>query len=287
MKFEAFVLPFAPALSCPAVGCTTARRLVAHQLPTAENAAIPHVKSSRPVLRLTISPPMSPDSPSKLSYKQICLQAANALALVVREDTRARLFTIDFPPERSESRAGTLVTRYENNRNMCEKLLIELGSAPDTWSEVGGNVRICDNINPQGGGEYLTDDEVMVGFQGTSTALSGHPVTILINAGVDASTLRQVKGLDNGDDIIVLVNCGLDRMSYFAKLGFAKYINAFEPIYFLKTFLGGGVLFKWARGPWRAYAAGIQGGTNLVQEFSEKPAMYEVEEIIRSAASNR
>jgi hypothetical protein len=285
MSTPAFLVPQAPLSSCR-IGRSTLTGDVMNRHSQTAYFSPRSTKLSRPWVSLALPPLLSTESPSKLSYRAICCQAAEAIVKVRQRDPEARLLTIDFPPERSENRAGTLVARYENNRNMCEKLLIELGALPDSWVEVGGNVQICDNINPQGGGEYLTDDEVMAGFRAECSLLDGRPVTILINAGVDASTLRQVKELDNGRDVVILVNCGLDRMSYFSKLGFAKYIDSFEPVYFLKVFLGTGLLFKWAHEPWQAYA-NARTGVYLVQEYSERPAVYKVEEIVRMAALNR
>jgi Domain of unknown function (DUF1995) len=288
MSTSAFLVPLTPLSSCPTAGRSTLPRDVLNRHPRTAYFSPHAAKSSRPwVVNLALPPPpLSTNSPSTLSYKQICCQAADAVVKFRQKNPEARLLTIDFPPERSENRAGTLVARYENNRNMCEKLLMQLGALPDSWVEVGGNVQICDNINPQGGGEYLTDDEVMAGFRAQCSLLDGRSVTILINAGVDASTLKQVKELDNGRDVVVLINCGLDRMSFLSKLGFAKYIDSFEPVYFLKVFLGTGLLFKWAYEPWQAYANG-QTGVQLVQEYSERPAVYKVEELVRIAALNR
>lgn len=197
-------------------------------------------------------------------------------------DSDSLKLTIDFPPEMSESRAGTLVSRYENNLNFMEKLLRELGTTPAQCQSVGGAVQICDNVNPQGGGEYLTDDECMVGLRTASCpGAQGRPLLIMINAGVDASTLGDVKGFDtNKKGIVILLNCGLDRLSWFAKLSFAKYIESYEPVYYLKNIGGNGWLLKNGVGPWRVFVEGANG-IELVSEEELKPSLVDVEAQVR------
>lgn len=224
-------------------------------------------------------------NPRKLSYKRICEQAASAIAHATLADEPLRMLAVDFPPDRAEQRAGTLVSRYEHNLNMCQTILEELGVVQDSWTAVGtGTVDIRDNINPQGGGPYLSDDECLVGFRAPCPKLDGKYVTILLNAGVDKATLTQVKDLDKGErDVIVLVNCNLSSLSFFDKLGkkgFAKYIEQFSSIYYLHLFLGIGMLFKCSPDPWSAWAQRDDGAV-LLEEFQSRPEIFKVEELLR------
>lgn len=89
--------------------------------------------------------PLSNQPPHNLSYKIVCQQIASAIVELV-ECSEQRLLTVDFPPEKSETSAGTLVSRFENNMNMCEKILEALSVPRNSWSSVGGNVEIRDNM---------------------------------------------------------------------------------------------------------------------------------------------
>lgn len=218
-----------------------------------------------------------------LSYKVVCENVADAIIDLAKETDGKLRFTVDVPPERSETRAGTLVSRFENNQNLCEKILVALGCPVDDHASVGGTVMICDNINPQGGGEYLTDDEVMVG-QVCDSPLAGRRVMVLINAGVDAATLRQVRDIEDDADVIVLLNCGLDRLSFFARLGFGDYFDSFETAYYLKVFPGMGYLYKVGRQPWRALVM-TSSGLAVAKEYDVKPQTFSVEQLLRSRAA--
>jgi Domain of unknown function (DUF1995) len=223
-----------------------------------------------------------------VNYKMVCEQAAAAIVALAGGDQPQRFLTVDFPPERSETRAGTLVSRFENNLNFCEKLLEQLGVPIEECLSLGGHVEIRLNINPQGGGDYLTDDECMVARRAILCPRLGgtKSVMVMINAGVDASTLKQVKALDvetGGEDVIVLVNCGLDRLDFFSKFGYAKFIDSFVPAFYLKLILGSSkaALMKCFPHKWTAYV----NGDSFI-EFDERPPMYEVEQVVRAVLSS-
>jgi hypothetical protein len=171
--------------------------------------------------------------------------------------------------------------------NFCEKLLEELGVPRGSWAQVGtGVVEIRDNVNPQGGGDYLTDDECMYGYRAACPRLDGKRVAVLINAGVDKATLRQVPALDGGGrDTIVLVNCNLVSLSFFDKLGgFGTYIEQFRPVYYLKLFMGVGMLFKSEPEPWAAFAH-RDGGAALIEEYPGRPEIVKVEQLLRRSVA--
>lgn len=224
----------------------------------------------------------------RLSYATILSQCVSALSDTVSASeppyNQSLRLTIDFPPEASETSAGTLVSRYENNLNFSEKVLEGLGVPCGTCEHVGGTVEICDNINPQGGGEYLTDDECMVGFRARSCpSLDGRPILVMINAGVDASTLRDIPKYDTDmSAVVVLVNCGIDRLSWFAKRSFAGYIDTYKSAYYLKNVAGNGWLYKYGNTPWSVYVNSA-AGPQLVSQAEKKPKMFDVERQIRLA----
>lgn len=253
-----------------------------------------------------LAPPRSPRSPPVISYGQVLEQAAQSLQdLVLNADTSSSpsqqqqsssvRLTIDFPPERSETRAGTLVSRYENNLNFLSALASRLGCDPSSCEQLGPPIEIRDNVNPQGGGEYITDDECMIGLRLASCPLlDGRRVSLLLNAGVDAATLKQIQKFDDNDykSVIVLVNCALDRVSWFAKIGFAKYLDSFQTAYSLKSIAPAGWLLKCGTAPWTAFVNAYNaedagaGAAVVVQQFETRPSIVDVEAKIRLYVSS-
>lgn len=269
--------------------------------------------------------------PPSVSYARVVELAAYAIeTLSARaqqpepQPQHSLRLTVDFPPARSETRAGTLVSRFEHNLSFIDALAERLSRrASDAYVDVdasvdvggcerlGPAVEIRDNVNPQGGGEYLTDDECLIGVRltiplpssrssssSTSTSSiisspappdskgpSSRCVTILMNAGVDAATLKQVSSYDvDQTGIVVLVNCNLERLSWFAKLGFAKYIESFAPAYYLKAIAPGGWLQKCGDAPWTAYANFAEGPA-IIQQYDARPSLVDVQARIRLAIS--
>lgn len=249
-----------------------------------------------------LAPPRTPRSPPVISYAQVLEQAVQSIQdLVLNSDASSSSsqqqsssirLTIDFPPERSETRAGTLVSRYENNLNFLSALASRLGCEPSSCEQLGPPVEIRDNVNPQGGGEYITDDECMIGLQLTSCPLlEGRCVSLLLNAGVDAATLKQIQKFDDNDQksVIVLVNCALDRVSWFAKIGFAKYLDSFQTAYSLKSIAPAGWLLKCGSAPWTAFVNAEDAGAGtavVVQQFETRPSVVDVEAKIRLYVSS-
>lgn len=215
-----------------------------------------------------------------ISYAKILEQVALSIEEIssTASKTNNLHLTVDFPPERSEQRSGTLVSRFENNLNFINKLATRLN--PNTKAQtIGPNVEIRDNVNPQGGGEYITDDECMLGIR--TMIEKGRYVTLLINAGVDASTLKQVSKYDEiQGGMVVLINCALDRVSWFAKIGFGKYIDMFIPLYYLKVIAPDGWLIKVGSMKWTAFINSIDGPV-VVEQFEERPSIMDVESKIR------
>lgn len=227
-------------------------------------------------------------APVAISYAVVMEQVAKgieALAQLCKTPPSLKL-TVDFPPERSETRAGTLVSRFENNFNYAYALAARLGVPSDRCKRVGPTVEIRDNVNPQGGGEYLTDDECMVGLALGTENCTGRHITILLNAGVDASTLRQIPKYDTHEGgIVVLLNCALERVSWFSKLGFAQYLDAFSPVYYLKQVPPAGWLLKCAPAPWTVFLQN-QDKLVVVQKTDQRPSFVDVQNLVRLSAAN-
>lgn len=210
---------------------------------------------------------LPPVRDGRISHATVLEQAASAVI-----SHGGKRITVDFPPERSESRSGTLVARYENNLNFAERLLQKLAPG-ESQSSVGGVVNIRDNINPQGGGEYLDDDETLTGVRAGDIA-------VVLNAGVDAATLRQASDIKAGR--IVLVNCALDRLSWFDKRATRGAVDDFECAYYCKVVSGAGIFMRAAPTPWTAFVSSNEGW-KVVLESEERPKMNVVENAIRTA----
>lgn len=167
-----------------------------------------------------------------------------------------------------------------------EKLLLALGCAEGDWVPVGGmaTVEIRDNINPQGGGDYLTDDEVMCGYRANFCHALNAGIVILMNAGVDASTLKHVQNLDDGKAVMVLLNCGVDRISWFAKRSFASYINQYVAAYYLKAVVGCGWFFKQSPWPWATYVE-TSSGLKLLSNAERRPKFVDVQADVNIAVA--
>ena len=130
----------------------------------------------------------------------------------------------------------------------------------------------------------------MLGYHTARVPMLGDkPCMLLINAGVDASTLRQVEVLEkdvlpNGG-VVVLLNCGLDRVSWLAKMGFARYLDSFEPAYYLKNVAGMGWLLKDGDGTWKVFI-NTSDGVVLVNTLLSRPKMVDVESMVRRERAN-
>jgi hypothetical protein len=291
MRRNAFVTPLATGqLHSTAVGSAALKEVV-NKRPTF--LVIAHQRQSAwhvdQIVRMLTQLPLKSAGTNAVNYKLVCKQAAAAIIALATGDEPERLLTVDFPPERSETRAGTLVSRYENNINFAEKLLTELGVPFGEWESRGGTVEIMNNNNPQGGGDYLTDDECVVALRGKDCPNLGgcRGIMVMINAGVDASTLKQVKTIDDksgGMDVIVLVNCGLDRLDFFSKLGTGKYFDLFATAFYLKLILGSSqaALIRCYPGKWTAFVS-----QDCVIEFDHRPTVYKIEQLVRNASSSR
>mmetsp|Transcript_10704 Transcript_10704/g.22750 ORF Transcript_10704/g.22750 Transcript_10704/m.22750 type:complete len:252 (+) Transcript_10704:496-1251(+) len=225
-------------------------------------------------------PPVLGRSGTRVSYKAACDQAAigiSQLATSANTSGKCRLLTVDLPPTPEEQRSGTLVARYEHHYNVMQSIALALGSKDNT--AVGGEVQICDNVNPQGGGEYLTDDETMSGIQAECGPLGR--VVLLANAGVDMNTLKQVRDLDDGIGTLILLNCALERLTFFNKIGTKGYFDDFEVAYYLKVVAGCGFLMKVGLSPWKLFGI-TADGAQLVKEWEERPSQIDSESALRS-----
>ena len=157
-------------------------------------------------------------------------------------------------------------------------ILKELSLSDAQCKPIGGLVEIRDNINPQGGGEYLTDDETLTGFETPPlNECGGRRVKLLLNAGVDAITLKQVADYEDEKSVVMLVNCGLERLSWFAKRRL-QFLNAYETLYYFKP-VATGWLLGCPEGWFAIY------NSECLKRFEERPKFFDVEMIIKDTAA--
>lgn len=126
-----------------------------------------------------------------------------------------------------------------------------------------------------GGGEYLDDDECITGVCSGDFA-------VVLNAGVDASTLRKLNEIDAGT--VVLVNGALERLSWFDKRGLRGAIDDYIPAYVCRIVAGRGILLFAAPHSWTAYVPRADGTFAVAFESNEQPKMAQVEAAVRRAA---
>lgn len=123
----------------------------------------------------------------------------------------------------------------------------------------------------------------MVGLKAPVDRLGGRVVTVLLNSGVDVDSLKQVPAYDSEKGVVVLVNCALERVGWFARLGgFGEFVDGFEAAYYLKNMAGRGWLLKRGTGKWTVFVE-RKGGCEIVCEMQERPKMVDVEKEIRLA----
>lgn len=122
----------------------------------------------------------------------------------------------------------------------------------------------------------------MVGVRGDTRIGT---VIALINAGVDIETLRQVRALEEEGAVLVLVNCGLERLSWLDKLRFGKYFDKFHVSYYLKRVGGNGWLLKCGEEPWAIWVD-APGGARLLAEREERFTLIQAEREVRMALAD-
>lgn len=201
-----------------------------------------------------------------LAVSYTAAATAAAAAITAAAATGATALTVDVPPSRAESRAGTLVGRYEADLSFASALLTALGAAegPAGWARVGEDVEIRHCVNPQGGGDYLTEE----GLWGVVGDAPTGAVTVLGNAGVDVAALAGVAdavAASPPGGVVVLLNGGASRVTWLDRLGWgrgraaaAAALDRFVPAYALARIGGDGVMgYAWG-GEWTVWK--VRGG---------------------------
>lgn len=256
------------------------------------------------------SPPLCPPliRGRSLAVSYTAAATAAAAAITAAAAAGATRLTVDVPPSRAESRAGTLVGRYEADLSFAGALLTALGAVegPAGWARVGEDVEIRHCVNPQGGGDYLTE-EGLWGVVGEATAsapggggggggLTG-TVTVLGNAGVDVAALAGVGAVVAASPpagVVVLLNGGASRVTWLDRLGWgrgraaaAAALDAFVPAYALARIGGDGVMgYAWG-GEWTVWKVrGGGGGTWRACPFSSAGAGSSPASVTRTRRSS-
>ncbi|KAI0562856.1 hypothetical protein FGB62_51g00 [Gracilaria domingensis] len=156
-------------------------------------------------------------------------QVGTSMHVKVNRQERAK-FTIDFHPAKSEASTGTLVPTFESNLNFTEKMLAGLGVSLDQFEF--------------GGGEYFTDDEFIRMHGGLShEAMSVASRTAASGAAQRSDGRQHAQASGSGrqgrEGVGGAGELRADRLSWFAKHGFAQYIGEFSAAYFRKAVRSG------------------------------------------------
>jgi hypothetical protein len=116
--------------------------------------------------------------------------------------------------------------------------------------------------------------------------LGGKTETVILSPGLDGSNLRSLftKGLDDGQGSVVLVNCGVERLTCFDKVGMADYLDAYLPAYTLLKRAANGFIFHAFPSPWQLHVV-RNGQMGLLETSDKRPAFVDAERKIKNAPS--
>ena len=117
-------------------------------------------------------------------------------------------------------------------------------------------------------------------------------MNVVLNPSLNASNLRGLqKQMDDGTSPLILVNCNLERLTFFDKLGSNSYLGGFTPAYVLKK-VNNGFLFRRSHtAPWDTFASFQDGqmGPYLAQIDTKtggaRPKYLDVENKVKAAVA--
>lgn len=108
----------------------------------------------------------------------------------------------------------------------------------------------------------------------------GKRLTVILNPGIDVSNLRSLKGLDDSRGNVLLLNCGVERMTFFDKVGMGDYLDGFKPAYSLKR-AATGFIFRAYPSNWQLHV--VQNGKmSLIHSMDKRPTFMEAEKKIKA-----
>jgi hypothetical protein len=107
-------------------------------------------------------------------------------------------------------------------------------------------------------------------------------LTVIINPGIDGTNLRSLRDLDDGRGPVILVNCGLDRLSWLDKMGVGDYLDSFCEVYSLRR-AGTGFVFRRFSGEWQLFVARGGEALEMIESRPRKPSFVEAERRIKGA----
>jgi len=252
----------------------------------------------------------------KVAYRTI-LDESLAAVQAARGAGLQRL-QIEFPLD-AKDEGSTLVKRFETLVSFATQFGEALGLP--RIQRVGENVVIRDNVNPAGGGEYLTN-EGLVGFR-ISNADNTEEVLLVLVAGVDVECLNDLENLVKGEmaeplglDVpgtgqlsslftvgkvesmsvgggatIILINSGIDKLlaagqGLFGFGGASSFLKSFTPVYYIKAVsTGTGFLSKDFRDPaWKLWGVprdATEAKLQVVRSLEKRPALWEAEQLVK------
>jgi hypothetical protein len=215
-----------------------------------------------------MAPPIGDMKTRAIDYTKLCDQVYVAVERAVK-DGKDRM-SVQFPPDEGP----TLVRRYEFQLGFAYSLLKR--ARAESVEQVGKKVLIRDNIDIRGGGEYLSEEGLFGLHAFFRTKLGGRAcgLKVVMNSGLDASACREADKF-LGQDPLLLLNCNLDKMSFFDRLGKGAFFDSFTPVYYCARVRGAFLLYVYP-GRWQLF--GITGGKfEVLFESDSKPDLFDLE----------
>jgi hypothetical protein len=118
-------------------------------------------------------------------------------------------------------------------------------------------------------------------------ALGGpdNKVTVIWNPGLDGSNLRRrsLKSLDDGQGSVVLVNCGVEKLTFFDKVGMADNLDGYTPAYALKR-AANGYIFQAFPNPSQIHVV-RNGQMSLLETSDKRPPSVDAKRKIKKFVS--
>ena len=159
---------------------------------------------------MALQPPPVVDARSlKVKFKEVASRAAKGCAAAFAAGHNR--VSIDIPPISSVDR-GTTARKYEDDNNFLLAVIEQMGAGRSP-ERVGLDIDIKMG-GFEKGGDYL-GEEGLYGYRWSSRDAQ---TTAVGNAEIGSSSLRELGKLDDGNQML-LFNLGLDKLSFFDKLG--------------------------------------------------------------------
>ena len=219
-------------------------------------------------------PPIIDARKLSISYKELASRAAEGVTAAL--EAGHRRVSVEIPQISSADRS-TIARRFEDDNNWLLALAELLGAGKNPAS-VGSEVGIMQG-GFEGGGDYLSD-EGLYGYSWRGPRDLGM-LTAVGNSEVGSSALSDLKSLDDGSGRLLLFNLGLDRLSFFDKIGLPSFDDV-QVAYLLRRVCGGaGFLSRQFPGDFCVWRVAADGWLMLVRESPSPISPRDVDAAIR------